>query len=123
MESTEFNSSIAGGGRYDNLIGKFVKKDVPAVGFSIGFERIFSILEEREEAIPGRAKKIALLYDEGEIEEAVIRAEALRNQYQVGLFIRPKKTGKFLNRLEQQGFDGFLVLNQDEEVRFFGRED
>ncbi len=123
VESTEFNSSIAGGGRYDNLIGKFVKKDVPAVGFSIGFERIFSILEEREEAIPGRAKKIALLYDEGEIEEAVIRAEALRNQYQVGLFIRPKKTGKFLNRLEQQGFDGFLVLNQDEEVRFFGRED
>ena len=123
VESTEFNSSIAGGGRYDNLIGKFVKKDVPAVGFSIGFERIFSILEERKEGIPGRAEKIALLYDEGDIEEAVDKAESLRDKYQVGLFIRPKKTGKFLNRLEQQGYDGFLVLNQDEDVRFFEREE
>ena len=39
VESLDFNSSIAGGGRYDNLIGKFLKEQIPAVGFSIGFEK------------------------------------------------------------------------------------
>ena len=48
VESLDFNSSIAGGGRYDNLIGKFLKEQIPAVGFSIGFERIYSILMEKE---------------------------------------------------------------------------
>ena len=47
VESLDFNSSIAGGGRYDNLIGKFLKEQIPAVGFSIGFERIYSILMEK----------------------------------------------------------------------------
>lgn len=39
--------SIAGGGRYDGLIGMFSGKDIPAIGVSIGIERIFVILEER----------------------------------------------------------------------------
>lgn len=121
VESMEFNSSIAGGGRYDNLIGKFVKNPVPAVGFSIGFERIFSILQERQAAIPGRSRRIVLLHEEEEIGAAVAKAESLRDQYEVALFLRPKKMGKFLNRLEQQGYDGFMVLNQDEEIRFFGQ--
>ena len=43
VESNEFRGAIAGGGRYDNLIGKFTGEKVPAVGFSIGFERIFGI--------------------------------------------------------------------------------
>ena len=42
--SDKFKGSIAGGGRYDNLIGKFTGENIPAVGFSIGFERIFSLL-------------------------------------------------------------------------------
>ena len=121
VESMEFNSSIAGGGRYDNLIGKFVKNPVPAVGFSIGFERIFSILQERKAVIPGRSQRIVLLHDEEEIGAAVSKAESLRENYEVALFLRPKKMGKFLNRLEQQGYDGFMVLNQDEEIRFFGQ--
>ena len=44
--SDKFKGSIAGGGRYDNLIGKFTGENIPAVGFSIGFERIFSLLTE-----------------------------------------------------------------------------
>ena len=123
IESLDFNSSIAGGGRYDNLIGKFLKDDIPAVGFSIGFERIFSILSDRGSNIADLKKKIVILYDEDEIEQAVCRAESLRDKYKVSLFIRPKKMGKFLNKLEAQGYDGFQVLGKDEEVRFFAVED
>ena len=123
IESLDFNSSIAGGGRYDNLIGKFLKDDIPAVGFSIGFERIFSILSDRGSNIADLKKKIVILYDENEIEQAVCRAESLRDKYKVSLFIRPKKMGKFLNKLEAQGYDGFQVLGKDEEVRFFAVED
>ena len=123
VESLEFNSSIAGGGRYDNLIGKFVKNDVPAVGFSIGFERIFSILEARQTGLPGRVRKIALFHDEKDTEEAIRKAESLRDRFRVALFARPKKLGKFLNRLEEQGFDGFLVLGQDDEARLFSKDE
>ena len=119
IESLDFGSSIAGGGRYDNLIGKFLKEDIPAVGFSIGFERIFSILMQKGADTKDRQKKIALLYDEAEIEQAIKKAEGLRDEYRTALFLRPKKMGKFLNRLEEQGFDGFLVFGRDEEVRFF----
>ena len=61
IESLDFNSSIAGGGRYDNLIGKFLKEQIPAVGFSIGFERILSILMEKQSKIMEKPKKIVLL--------------------------------------------------------------
>ena len=119
IESLDFGSSIAGGGRYDNLIGKFVKEQIPAVGFSIGFERIFSILMDRKNALADKPKKIVLLYDEAEIKSAIERAEELRVDYTVALFVKPKKLGKFLNKLEEQGYDGFQVLGKDEEVRFF----
>ena len=122
IESLDFNSSIAGGGRYDNLIGKFLKEDIPAVGFSIGFERIFSILSGRDRNPDGLRKKIVILYDEAEIEQAVSYAETMRDRYKVSLFTRPKKMGKFLNKLEAQGFDGFQVLGKDEEIRFFASE-
>lgn len=39
--------SIAGGGRYDGLIGMFSGKQIPAIGVSIGIERVFAILEEK----------------------------------------------------------------------------
>lgn len=122
IESLDFNSSIAGGGRYDNLIGKFLKEQIPAVGFSIGFERIFSILMEKQSKIMEKPKKIVLLYEEDQIEDAIRKAEELRSQYITALYVKPKKMGKFLNRLEEQGYDGFMVLGRDEEVRFFSMD-
>ncbi len=121
VESLDFNSSIAGGGRYDNLIGKFLKEEVPAVGFSIGFERIYSILSEKDSYQPEKQKKIVLIYEEDEIADAVRYAEELRKKYKTALYVKPKKLGKFLNKLEEQGFDGFQVLGRDEEVRMFGK--
>ena len=50
LTDTDKVGSIAGGGRYDGLVGMFSSKSIPAVGVSIGIERIFSILEERSKA-------------------------------------------------------------------------
>ena len=61
----QFSGAVAGGGRYDNMVGKFLGTQVPAVGFSIGFERVCGILLEQGYQIPGAKQKIALLYQKG----------------------------------------------------------
>ena len=58
-----FGSSICGGGRYDRMIGKFTGQDVPAVGFSIGFERIVTILSEEGRDLSEHRKKLAFLIE------------------------------------------------------------
>ncbi len=63
IEMAQFGSSVAGGGRYDKMIGKFTGNDVPACGFSIGFERIITILMEQGFEIPGAAAKKAYLVE------------------------------------------------------------
>lgn len=119
VEAEGYSGAVAGGGRYDNLIGKFLGQDIPAVGFSIGFERIFGILMEKEYQIPDQKKKIAVFYDEDTYAEALKYAEELRGQYLVSVIARPKKFGKFLNKLEQMQFDGFAVYGQEDGVKLF----
>jgi len=63
IEMEEFGSSVAGGGRYDKMIGKFTGNDVPACGFSIGFERIITILMEQGFEIPGASEKKVFLIE------------------------------------------------------------
>lgn len=120
VEAAGYSGAVAGGGRYDNLIGKFLNEDIPAVGFSIGFERIFGILMEQNYSIPNRKKKIAVFYDADVYAEALIYAEELRKDYIVSVTARPKKLGKYLNKLETQGFDGFAVYGQEDGVKLFG---
>ena len=57
-----YNFSIAGGGRYDKMIGKFCGQDVSACGFSIGFERIITILKDKLETVTPVSEKI--VYDD-----------------------------------------------------------
>ena len=120
VESIDFKGAVAGGGRYDNLIGKFLNQSIPAVGFSIGFERIFSILMENGVDIQHRTKKIAVMYDEGSLVEAVKTADKLRSEGNIAsIYVRPKKMGKFLNKLEERKYDGFIVAGQGDEVSLF----
>lgn len=119
VESNEFHGAIAGGGRYDNLIGKFTGEKVPAVGFSIGFERIFGILSGVGFAIPTEKQKIALFCEDGDVLKGVKMAESLRDRYIVSLLERPKKLGKMLGRLQERGYVGYLVLGEHEEVKYF----
>ena len=113
VSSGSFGSSVAGGGRYDGLIGKFTGENIPAVGFSIGFERIFSILSAKGGAVPGARKGVVVFYDGGD-PDAFISAErtavTLRDEYDVTLMTEPpqKKFGKTLGSLRQSGYFGYF---------------
>lgn len=115
--SDKFRGSIAGGGRYDNLIGKFTGENIPAVGFSIGFERIFAILSEQENSIADSKKKIALLFDKEDSVKAIKTAWEMRGTYDVVLAERPKKLSKYLDKLSENGYYGFCFLDNPSEIR------
>ncbi len=116
--SNEFSGAIAGGGRYDNLIGKFIGESIPAVGFSIGFERIFTILKDRGSfAIPNGRDKVVVMYDADTFVDAEIKAEELRGAYDVTLCERGKKMGKQLGRYAERGYKYFFVAGQSEELQ------
>lgn len=117
IESPEFGSSIGGGGRYDNMVGKFLNENIPAVGFSIGFERIVSILLTREYEIPALKKRAAVIYDKEKIQAAMAFAGKKRAEYDVALFERAKKVGKQLNQLTSQGYDRAYILNEEIEEK------
>jgi histidyl-tRNA synthetase len=120
VESIDFKGAIAGGGRYDNLIGKFLNENVPAVGFSIGFERIFSILMEHGIDVEGRQKKVAVMYDEQDFIAAAKIADKLRSEGNIAsLYVKPKKMGKFLSKLEERKYDGFVNVTNGEDVSWF----
>ena len=107
IEAPGYSGSIAGGGRYDKLIGKLLGRDVPASGFSIGFERLMQILEQRGYTPPTSAQKLAFLYDaEADDLAAVLAASAaLREQgYIVNMLPRAKKMRRQLDELSAQGY-------------------
>lgn len=116
VRSVNFGSSVAGGGRYDKMIGKFLGEDIPACGFSIGFERIFSILSENERKFDEKPK--IAIFCEDDFTEVYAKAEELRSEYDVSIFRKPKKLGAFLNRLQASGFSGFAYA--DGNIKMFG---
>lgn len=118
VRSENFGSSVAGGGRYDDLIGKFTGEKIPACGFSIGFERIFSILSETKRGAVGKPKA-AILY-ENDFMEVYRKAEELRETYDVSIFRKPKKLKGFLDRLQNSGFMGFCYA--DGNIKSFGND-
>lgn len=110
-----FAGAVAGGGRYDNMIGKFLNQPVPAVGFSIGFERICAVLAEQGFAVPAEKQRLALLYLPGADFAAVLRkAAALREKYAVTVLPQAKKLGKQLGQLESQGFAAAAFADNDD---------
>ena len=118
----QFSGAVAGGGRYDNMVGKFLGVQVPAVGFSIGFERVCGILLEQGYQIPGAKQKIALLYGKDVDFPAVLRkAAALREQYNVTVLPQGKKLGKQLGQLEAAGFAGAAFMDKD-DVKIFAQQ-
>ena len=112
IEMAELNCSVAGGGRYDKMIGKFTGNDTPAVGFSIGFERIITIMLEKGFKIPGESVKTAFLVEKGiegeRMGEIIKEASTLRNEGKVVLVARMNKNKKFQKEtLMNQGYTEF----------------
>ena len=109
VKLNEYNFSIAGGGRYDEMIGKFSGQKTPACGFSIGFERIITILKDQAADEAGKTEGIALLVENGaspEIMTSVFeKAAALRAEGKTVTVLPLKKNAKFqIDRLMEEGF-------------------
>lgn len=105
----EFGGSVGGGGRYDKMIGKFTGQDTPAVGFSIGFERIVMLLLERGYQVPtSRPKKAYLLekkISQEKLLEVLEKAKADRADGMQVMIMNMKKNKKFQKeQLAEQGY-------------------
>ena len=108
----EFGGACGGGGRYDKMVGKFTGNDVPACGFSIGFERIILLLMENGFQIPERPKKIACLveknYPADKLVEVMKQAKEARENGQQVLVVRMNKNKKFQkDQLTAEGYVEF----------------
>ena len=109
----ELGAACGGGGRYDRMIGKFTGKDVPACGFSIGFERIILLLMESGFKIPERPKRVAYLveknYPADKLVDVMEQAKAARAEGQQVLVVRMNKNKKFQKeQLSKEGYEEFL---------------
>ena len=118
IEYGKLGYSVAGGGRYDELIGRFIGEKVPACGFSIGFERIVDILKENKFS-PELNKRIAVILDSEKDSRklSIVEAEKLRDEgYIVSIILKQKKFGKQLTKLVNEGFQKFAVFNENNEL-------
>lgn len=110
----EFGSSVAGGGRYDEMIGKFTGNPTPAVGFSIGFERIITILMDKGYKVPGKSDNLAYLIEKGCSDEKVAmvikEASELRACGKRVLVAMMNKNKKF--QKEQLGNAGYTEFKE-----------
>ena len=112
IEMKELNCSVAGGGRYDKMIGRFTGQDTPARGFSIGFERIITIMMEKGIKAPGSVEKTAFLIEKGiegeRLGEIIAKAQELRAEGKTVLVTRMNKNKKFQKeQLEADGYTSF----------------
>ena len=114
----EFGGSVGGGGRYDEMIGKFTGSQVPACGFSIGFERIVMLLLERNYQIPGAALKKAYLVEKNMPSDKMRRiitqaCEERKNGIQVNIAVM-KKNKKFQKeQLQSEGYEEIVEFFAD----------
>ena len=114
-----FSGSVAGGGRYDKVIGKFSSKEVPACGFSIGFERIVTILMEMDFEPEKEPVKKAYLYEKGLNDSAFIdilhKAKEDRKKGLIVLVTAMNKNKKFQKeQLSLQGYTEFTEVYKEE---------
>ena len=105
----EFGGSCGGGGRYDKMVGRFTGNDVPACGFSIGFERIILLLMESGFTVPTQRPKVAYLIEKGcpaeKLGEIIGKAQEERAAGKQVLVVRMNKNKKFQKeKLDAEGY-------------------
>jgi len=110
----EFGGSCGGGGRYDRMVGNFTGNDVPACGFSIGFERIVLLLMESGFTIPNQSNKIAYLIEKGVsgdmLKDIIAKAQDERSAGKQVLVARMNKNKKF--QKEQLNKEGYFEFEE-----------
>lgn len=115
----QFGGACGGGGRYDAMVGKFTGKDVPACGFSIGFERIVMLLLESGFQVPDKPKRRAYLIEKGvggkALCDIIAKAQEEREDGTQVLVVRMNKNKKFQKeQLEAQGYQDFVEFYREE---------
>ena len=108
----DFGGSCGGGGRYDEMVGKFTGNNVPACGFSIGFERIILLLMEQGFKVPGASLKTAYLVEKGmsaeRLTEVLKEAKKERAEGKQVLVVKMNKNKKFQKeQLANEGYTEF----------------
>lgn len=109
IEHPASGASIGGGGRYDGMVGKWLGAATPAVGISIGFERVAELVGESTSG----DKLLVLIFDNENFDAALLaQAQAIAAGYSVRLEPKPKKLNLLLETLKTQGFEHFAVLDE-----------
>ena len=114
----EFGGSVAGGGRYDKMIGKFTGQDTPACGFSIGFERIVMLMLENGYQIPSKKQKKAYLLEKNMHQEGLLKVLGMaRKDREAGcqvLISNMKKNKKFQkDQMIAEGYEEIIDCYKD----------
>jgi histidyl-tRNA synthetase len=112
--------SLGGGGRYDNLVGMFLGRDVPACGFSLGLERIIVVMTERNmfpQGLGGAVDVIVTLWNEASQHEALGLAGELRSGgLRVELYPEPDKLGKQFKYASSRNVPFVTIVGDDEKA-------
>jgi histidyl-tRNA synthetase len=114
--------SLGGGGRYDNLVGMFLGKDVPACGFSLGLERIIVVMSERNmfpaKLVASPADVMVTIWNEDSVGESLALANELRSSgLRVDLYPDADKMGKQFKYASSRGIPFVAIVGDDERGR------
>lgn len=112
IEHPGSSSAIGGGGRYDNMVGKWSGTDTPAVGLSLGIERILDLLPSEEVGI----NSLVLLIQENFQAALAVQEELIEQGWSVRLERATKNTKAQLAELHEQGFGNFAILRSGEKL-------
>lgn len=110
IEHPGLGYSLGGGGRYDGMIGRFLGSDVPATGFSIGFERVVDLLDLPDDA---RVDSVVLVYDRDVAPATLValKSELIASGRRVRLEQRVKNLKALLDRVTTAGFGSFAFVS------------
>jgi histidyl-tRNA synthetase len=114
--------SLGGGGRYDNLVGMFLGKDVPACGFSLGLERIIVVMGEREmfpaKLVSSPADVMVTIWNEDSVNDSIALATELRSKgLRVDLYPEADKLGKQFKYASSRDISYVAIVGDDERGR------
>ena len=118
----DLSGSLGGGGRYDNLVGMFLGKDVPACGFSLGLERIIVVMSERNmfpaELVSSPADVMVTIWNEDSVGESIALASELRSRgLRVDVYPEADKMGKQFKYASARGIPFVAIVGDEERAR------
>jgi histidyl-tRNA synthetase len=109
IEHPGSGSSIGGGGRYDGMVGKWLGTDAPAVGISLGIERIVDLVPDHQSS----GESVVLVLEANtEARGLAIQQQLIKSGRQVRLEIRPKNLKALLDQLAENGYQQFAIVDE-----------